>query len=28
VEIEFDPNKSEGNAASRGLPFSLVAEFD
>jgi uncharacterized protein len=28
VEIEFDPSKSEANAASRGLPFSLVAGFD
>lgn len=28
MEIEFDPNKSEENAARRGLPFSLVQEFD
>ncbi len=28
MEIEFDDRKSEANAASRGLPFGLVAEFD
>jgi uncharacterized protein len=28
VEIEFDLNKSETNVARRGLPFSLVSEFD
>jgi len=28
VEIEFDADKSEQNATSRGLPFSMVAEFD
>jgi uncharacterized DUF497 family protein len=28
VEIEFDPSKSEDNAARRSLPFSLVAQFD
>jgi hypothetical protein len=28
VEIEFDPSKSEENAARRGLPFSLVSEFE
>lgn len=28
MHIEFDPAKSERNALERGLPFSLVAEFD
>ena len=28
MDIEFDPSKSEQNAATRGLPFSLVSEFD
>jgi uncharacterized DUF497 family protein len=28
VEIEFDANKSEQNAAIRGLPFSMVVGFD
>jgi uncharacterized DUF497 family protein len=28
MEIEFDPAKSELNEGLRGLPFSLVAEFD
>lgn len=28
MEIEFDPSKSEENAARRGLPFSLVSEFE
>ncbi len=28
MEIEFDSKISEANAASRGLPFGLAAEFD
>ncbi len=28
MPIEFDPAKSEKNAAERGLPFSMVVEFD
>jgi uncharacterized DUF497 family protein len=28
VKIEFDPAKSEKNARERGLPFSLVEEFE
>jgi uncharacterized protein len=28
VKIEFDRAKSEKNAKERGLPFSLVEEFD
>jgi uncharacterized DUF497 family protein len=28
VEISFDASKSERNAAERGLPFELAAEFD
>ncbi len=28
MEIEFDPAKSNGNVARRGLPFSLVARFE
>lgn len=28
MEIEFDPNKSAKNVADRGLPFSMVADFD
>lgn len=28
VKIEFDPAKSEKNGRERGLPFTLVAEFD
>jgi uncharacterized DUF497 family protein len=28
VELSFDPAKSERNAAERGLPFELAAEFD
>jgi len=28
MEIEFDPKKSELNAQQRGLPFSVVDEFD
>jgi uncharacterized protein len=28
VEVSFDPAKSERNAAERGLPFDLAAEFD
>ena len=28
MEIEFDPAKSNGNVARRGLPFSLVAGFE
>lgn len=28
VQISFDPAKSELNAAERGLPFDLAAEFD
>ena len=28
MEIEFDLTKSEQNARERGLPFSMVAEFD
>ena len=28
MEIEFNASKSEANAEKRGLPFSLVAEFD
>lgn len=28
MEIEFDPSKSERNAQERGLPFSMVDEFD
>ena len=26
--IDFDPAKSDKNAAERGLPFTLVSEFD
>lgn len=26
--IDFDPAKSERNAKERGLPFTLVSEFD
>ena len=28
MKIEFDPAKSEKNGRERGLPFTLVAEFD
>lgn len=28
MQIGFDPAKSERNAAERGLPFDLAAEFD
>lgn len=28
MAIEFDPEKSEQNAAARGLPFGLVERFD
>lgn len=28
MEIEFDPSKSEENERTRGLPFSMVEEFD
>lgn len=28
MDIDFDPNKSAANEASRGLPFSMVADFD
>lgn len=28
MKIEFDPSKSDRNAADRGLPFSMVAELD
>jgi hypothetical protein len=28
MEIEFDPAKSEQNVRERGLPFSMVADFD
>ena len=28
MKIEFDPAKSDKNAAQRGLPFDRVAEFD
>lgn len=28
MEIEFDADKSERNAQERGLPFSMVEEFD
>jgi len=28
VRISFDPAKSKRNAAERGLPFDLAAEFD
>ena len=28
MAIEFDPAKSEENERLRGLPFSLVADFD
>jgi uncharacterized DUF497 family protein len=28
VQISFDPVKSGRNAAERGLPFELAAEFD
>lgn len=28
MKIDFDPQKSERNAQSRGLPFGDVAEFD
>jgi uncharacterized DUF497 family protein len=28
LKIEFDSRKSDANLAKRGLPFSLVAEFD
>lgn len=28
MEIEFDPNKSKKNEDERGLPFSLVSEFE
>ena len=28
MKIEFDPAKSEKNARERGLPFSLVEEFE
>jgi hypothetical protein len=28
VQISFDPAKGERNAAERGLPFELAAEFD
>jgi uncharacterized protein len=28
LEIEFDPLKSDRNLEERGIPFSLVAEFD
>jgi uncharacterized DUF497 family protein len=28
VVIEFDPTKSEANRGKRGLPFSLVENFD
>jgi uncharacterized DUF497 family protein len=28
VKIEFDPRKSQKNAAERGLPFELVSAFD
>lgn len=28
MAIEFDPDKSEKNAALRGLPFSLAERFD
>lgn len=28
MQINFDPAKSERNAAERGLPFELAAEFD
>lgn len=28
MRIAFDVNKSNRNAAERGLPFSMVADFD
>ena len=28
MDIEFDPAKSERNAADRGLPFERAADFD
>jgi len=28
MKIEFDPAKSEKNARERGLPFTLVVDFD
>lgn len=28
MEIEFDSAKSEQNARERGLPFSMVTDFD
>ena len=27
-EVSFDPDKSEHNSVTRGLPFSLVTEFE
>ena len=27
-EVSFDPDKSEHNSVTRGLPFSLVIEFE
>lgn len=28
MDIEFDPETSERNSETRGLPFDLVADFD
>lgn len=28
MELEFDPVKSEDNERLRGLPFSMVSDFD
>ena len=28
MQISFDPDKSRRNAAERGLPFDMAAEFD
>lgn len=28
MQISFDPAKSKRNAAERGLPFEMAAEFD
>ncbi|KQT64556.1 hypothetical protein ASG54_02760 [Aureimonas sp. Leaf460] len=28
MRIEFDPAKSDRNAAERGLPFGMVSDFD
>jgi uncharacterized protein len=28
LEIEFDPDKNDRNIKERGIPFSLVSEFD